>query len=236
MDDEPPPDWSEAGAQAQATEDQDGPASPRPAVARSAPAAQRPAGSSRQEPTGAAPGSARSGAGPAAGIASASGGRPEVSAAAPLAARLPALPPAPVAVPRTPLGDRWAGVVADMNAAGSISALVRELAMQAQLTAVTPLADGQGEVWQLAVEREPLRSPGLADKLLPALKAATGQALLRLEVQAGVALDSPARRDAEQVALRQAEAERLIHDDPLVQSVLAQFGTARIVAGSIKPL
>lgn len=144
--------------------------------------------------------------------------------------------PAPIEVPRTALGDRWAEVVAAMAGAGSITALARELAMQAELSAVDALADTAGELWRLTVERETLRSPGLADKLLVALKAATGRSDLRLEVVAGVALDSPARRDAEAAALRQAEAERLIHEDPLVQAVLAQFSTARIVPGSIKPV
>lgn len=153
--------------------------------------------------------------------------------AAPVAAATSA--PA-VAVARTALGDRWAELVAAMARAGSISALARELAMQAQLSAIEPLADGAGELWRLTVERETLRAPGLADKLLLALKAATGQADLRLDVVAGVAQDSPARRDVEQTALRQAEAERLIHEDPLVQAMLAQFSTARIVPGSIKPV
>jgi DNA polymerase-3 subunit gamma/tau len=50
-------------------------------------------------------------------------------------------PPAPVAVAAatwepTPLGDRWAEVVSQMNQAASISALVRELAMQAQCVAI----------------------------------------------------------------------------------------------------
>ena len=34
---------------------------------------------------------------------------------------------------------------------------------------------------------------------------------------------------------RQAEAEQIIHNDPLVQALMAQYKTARIVPGSIKP-
>jgi DNA polymerase III subunit gamma/tau len=34
---------------------------------------------------------------------------------------------------------------------------------------------------------------------------------------------------------RQREAEQIIQNDPLVQEMLAQFKTARIVPGSIKP-
>ena len=56
-----------------------------------------------------------------------------------------------------------------------------------------------------------------------------------LEVEAGSADDSPARRDAAERARRQAEAEQIIHDDPLVRALMAQYKTARIVPGSVKP-
>ena len=120
-----------------------------------------------------------------------------------------------------------------MNAANAISALVRELAMQAELIAANASEEG-GECWTLKVERETLRAPTLAEKLQAALLAQTG-ARIRLEVAAGVPTDSPARRDAEAAALRQREAETIIHNDPLVQAMLAQFSTARIVPGSIRP-
>jgi DNA polymerase-3 subunit gamma/tau len=55
-------------------------------------------------------------------------------------------------------------------------------------------------------------------------------------VQAGTAVDSPAERQAAERRRRQAEAERTIHDDPLVKALLAQYKTARIVPGSVKPL
>ena len=139
-------------------------------------------------------------------------------------------------VARTAMGDRWAAQVARLQADGLVQALVRELALQAELTAVDSLADAPGEVWRLTVEREPLRAQGLVDKLQAVMRQACGQPALRLEVAAGVAQDSPARREAEQIAQRQAEAERLIHEDPLVQAMLAQFSTARIVSGSIKPV
>ena len=35
--------------------------------------------------------------------------------------------------------------------------------------------------------------------------------------------------------LTQAEAERIIRDDPLVQTLLAQYRGARIVPGSVRP-
>lgn len=153
---------------------------------------------------------------------------PPAVAAAPLR---PALP----AVVRTPLGDRWAEAVAGMQANNSLVALVRELALQSELVAVNTAADGQGEHWQLRVEREPLRAPPLVEKLQKALQAWSGQAI-HLTTASGVAQDSPALREVERLARRQREAEEVIQSDPLVQSLLAQFSTARIVPGSIKPV
>jgi DNA polymerase-3 subunit gamma/tau len=132
----------------------------------------------------------------------------------------------------TALGERWAGLVRQMNDAGSISALARELAMQAQCMALdeqaTPIT------CTLRLERETLRAAAHCDKLQAALEALLGRTV-RLDVQPGVAEDSPARRDAAERARRQAQAEQIIHDDPLVQALMAQYKTARIVPGSIKP-
>jgi DNA polymerase-3 subunit gamma/tau len=47
--------------------------------------------------------------------------------------------------------------------------------------------------------------------------------------------DTPAKRIAAERQRRQQEAEKIIRNDPLVQEMLAQFKTARIVPGSIKP-
>ena len=145
-------------------------------------------------------------------------------------------PPAPVPaaaatwVP-TPLGDRWAEVVGQMNEAASISALVRELAMQAQCVAIDEKA--QPAVWRLRVERETLRTPAQRDKLQAALSELLKQPV-QLELEAGVASDTPAQRAGAERARRQNEAEQIIHNDPLVQALMQQFKTARIVPGSVK--
>jgi DNA polymerase-3 subunit gamma/tau len=132
----------------------------------------------------------------------------------------------------TALGARWAELVRAMAEAGSISAFARELAMQAQCVALdeqaTPIA------CSLRVERETLRAAAPVEKLQAALTVLLDRTV-RLDVQAGVADDSPARRDAAERARRQAQAEQIIHDDPLVQALMAQYKTARIVPGSIKP-
>ena len=130
------------------------------------------------------------------------------------------------------LGARWAELVRQMNDAGLISAFARELATQAQCTALDEAAPSL--VCQLRVERETLRAAAHCDKL----QAALGQVLqraVRLEVDLGAAEDSPSKRDAAQRAQRQVEAEQIIHDDPLVRALMAQYKTARIVPGSVKP-
>ncbi len=153
--------------------------------------------------------------------------RAAASATSPVPAPLPSLQ-------TTPLGDRWAALVRPMVAAGNLVAMVRELAWQAGLLAVTP-AEGGGQRWTLCAERESLRNPSLAAKLSAALADALGEAAL-VEVVPGVAQDSIARRDALARETAQREAEQLIHNDPEVRSLMAQFRTARIVPGSIKPL
>jgi DNA polymerase-3 subunit gamma/tau len=148
-------------------------------------------------------------------------------------------PPVPRAVvpPAAPFlpgafGDRWADTVKQLSEAGSIGALVRELAMQAECIAIDESVDPVR--WQLRVEREMLRAPANCDKLQAALAQAL-QRPVRLSVEAGTAHDSPARRDAIERAQRQAEAEATIQSDPLVRALLAQYEGARIVPGSIKP-
>ncbi len=150
-------------------------------------------------------------------------------------AREPAPPPmaaAPVSFTPTALGARWAELVQQLNDAGSVSAFARELALQAQCIAL----DEQAVPVQcrLRVEREALRASAPCEKLQAAL-AETLQRAVRLEVEAGPADDSPARREAAERARRQAQAEQIIHDDPLVQALMAQYETARIVPGSVKP-
>jgi DNA polymerase-3 subunit gamma/tau len=131
------------------------------------------------------------------------------------------------------LGERWSALVGALVAGGQLTALVRELAMQAGLRAIDEAASPPR--WQLVVERETLRTPVLRDKLQALLAAELG-APLQLELQGGVPADSPARREAAERQRRQAAAEAAIHGDPVVRELLAQFSTARIVPGSIKPV
>jgi DNA polymerase III subunit gamma/tau len=145
-----------------------------------------------------------------------------------------AVQPAPAASPLepTPLGERWVSLVAMLNQRQAISALARELAMQAQLL---EQRDGAEPLWRLRVERESLRAAPLVEKLRAALADALGIAPLQLEIVGGAVTDSPAKREAAERERAQREAEAVIHNDPLVKEMLAQFSSARIVPGSIKP-
>ena len=150
----------------------------------------------------------------------------EVSDASPAAGRNPAF------ASDGPLGDRWFAVVRQLVDAGAIGAMVRELAMQAQCVAIDE--QGSPTVWQLRVERDMLRAPAQVDKLQHAL-AVLLQVPVRIEVELGVADDSPARREQAERERAQHEAELLIENDPVVRSLLSEFKGARIVPGSIKP-
>jgi DNA polymerase-3 subunit gamma/tau len=143
----------------------------------------------------------------------------------------PSRPQAAAFVP-TPLGDRWAELVTRMVDAASIGALVRELAMQAQCLSLDEQA--QPAVCRLRVERETLRAVAQRDKLQAALSDLLKRPV-QLEIEPGVANDTPAQRAAAERARRQDEAEQIIHNDPLVQALMQQFKTARIVPGSVKP-
>jgi DNA polymerase-3 subunit gamma/tau len=134
----------------------------------------------------------------------------------------------PAELQRTPLGDRWEHQVRALIEQNGVTALARELALQAQCVAV------EGTQWTLRVERESLRAPAQCEKLQAALREALGEPVT-LRVELGAIDDTPARREAVDRAHRQRLAEKIIHDDPLVQALMKQYSTARIVPGSVKP-
>ena len=123
-------------------------------------------------------------------------------------------------------GDFWHPVVRRLIASEAITALVRELALQSQLVA------RDVDQWLLRVERESLNQSGSRERLQAALQAAGYSVTLAVEI--GRVTDSPARRNAAAAAERQLAAEKIIFDDPFVQSMMRDFG-AKIVPGSIKP-
>ncbi len=124
-------------------------------------------------------------------------------------------------------GGFWHLTVQQLVAAEAVTALVRELALQSQLVA------RDGEHWLLRVERESLNSPTSRERLQNALRAAGHAATLSVEI--GRVSDSPGKRNAAAAAEKQQAAEKLIYEDPFVQTMMRDFG-AKIVPGSIKPI
>jgi len=122
-------------------------------------------------------------------------------------------------------GDFWFETVTALVRAEAITALVRELALQAQLVA------RDTDQWLLRVERESLRQGNIADRLAAALQT-TGHAV-RLSVEIGPVEDSVAMRHTADASRRQREAEQIIRDDPFVQQMMRDFG-GKIVPGSLK--
>lgn len=137
--------------------------------------------------------------------------------------------PGAVGTPLVPTeeGTFWHLTVQQLVASEAVNALVRELALQSQLVG------RDGEHWLLRVERESLNSGTSRERLQAALQAAGHAVTLGVEI--GRVTDSPAKRNAAAAAERQLAAEKLIFEDPFVQSMMRDFG-AKIVPGSIKPL
>jgi DNA polymerase-3 subunit gamma/tau len=131
---------------------------------------------------------------------------------------------APVLIPGEE-GDFWHKIVSDMANRELITALVRELALQSQLIA------RDTDQWLLRIERESLNQTNARDRLTAALQASGFS--VRLAVEVGRVTDTPARRNAAATAERQLGAEKIIFDDPFVQTMMRDFG-AKIVPGSIK--
>lgn len=126
----------------------------------------------------------------------------------------------------TPEGEAWLGMVQALVEQDSITALVRELALQSQLVA------RDGLQWQLRVERETLNHPASRERLQAALMTA-GHGEVKLHIEIGTVTDSPAKRLAVQAAAKMQAAQELIQNDPLVQAMVRDFA-AKIVPGSIQ--
>ena len=127
--------------------------------------------------------------------------------------------------------ERWCTWIAALVQAQSVSALVRELGLQAQCVSI----DDAAQRLVLKVRSESLASEALAAKLAEALNRHTGQTWV-LQVSQGDVADSLALRETRRRDRRQAQAEAMIRQDPLVQDLLAQFPGAQLVPGSVRPV
>ena len=126
------------------------------------------------------------------------------------------------------LDDFWAALVSQLVAGEAVKSMSRELALQSQLVAI------RGEKWSLQVESPSLTSPANIDKLQMAIRTLqSGATAVELTVEVGPVTDTPSRRNQALAMQRQAQAEALIHNDPFVQDMIANWGGI-IVPGSIK--
>jgi DNA polymerase-3 subunit gamma/tau len=139
-------------------------------------------------------------------------------------------PSAPEGLLTTPEGDLWLTTVQRLLAEERVTALVRELALQAQLVAidesVTPAH------WLLRIERESLNQGATRERLATALNEA-GIAVT-LAVELGLVQDTPAKRIAFANEQKLADARAVMENDPFVQHMMRDFG-ATIVPGTLKP-
>ena len=139
-------------------------------------------------------------------------------------------PSAPEGLLTTPEGDVWLTTVQRLLAEERVTALVRELALQAQLVAidesVTPAH------WLLRIERESLNQGATRERLATALNEA-GIAVT-LAVELGLVQDTPAKRIAFANEQKLADARAVMENDPFVQHMMRDFG-ATIVPGTLKP-
>jgi len=123
-------------------------------------------------------------------------------------------------------GDFWHATVTHLVVAEVITAMARELALQSQLVA------RDVDQWLLRVERETLNQPASREKLQSALNT-LGHAV-RISIEIGGVVDSPARRNKQAAEARQRAAEEAIHADPEVQQMMREWD-AKIVPGTLRP-
>ena len=140
----------------------------------------------------------------------------------PRAAQAEAAPAAPAAE-----ADFWFQTVMALSESEAIIALVRELALQSELVARV------GDEWQLRSANASLLQSAARERLQAALVQAGYP--VRLRIERGETVDTPARRLAAAAAERQRQAEATMTQDPFVQAMQRDFG-GKIVPGSIKPI
>ena len=107
---------------------------------------------------------------------------------------------------------------------------LRQLAVNATLQSL----EGQKMTLALPASQFGLAVEPMTGQLQDKLGAALGHPVKLHFVRADGAVETPATRMLAAQAARQAEAERAIDEDPLVQSLVRDFG-ARVVPQSVKP-
>jgi DNA polymerase-3 subunit gamma/tau len=139
-------------------------------------------------------------------------------------------PSSPEGLLTTHEGDVWFATVQRLLAEERVTALVRELALQAQLVAIDESVAPAH--WLLRIERESLNQGATRERLETALNE-SGIAVM-LAVELGLVQDTPAKRLAFATEQKLADARAVMENDPFVQHMMRDFG-ATIVPGTLKP-
>jgi DNA polymerase-3 subunit gamma/tau len=135
-------------------------------------------------------------------------------------------PRAPVAVDANGLPD-WEDLIEKAGLRGP----VRALAVQATLRGM----DGATLTLALQPQYASLAVEPMTGQMQDQIAAALGRRVRLQFVSGESSADTPAARAEQARSAQQAEAERAIDDDPLVQTLKREFG-ARVVPQSVKPL
>jgi len=153
---------------------------------------------------------------------------PSQSRAGPASTSAPAPAPAAVALPAASLtAQQWPAVSRSL----AVSGLARQFVQQAKLVAFEDL--GRSVRLQFRVAIPALTESSAVSKAQEALAAHFGKPC-KIDVELGEAETlTAAAEDADAAAQAQARAEAQIHADPMVQSILNDFG-GKIVPGSIR--
>ena len=116
----------------------------------------------------------------------------------------------------------------------AVSGLAKQFVQQAQLVACEDA--GRTVNCRFRVTIPALTETAIIAKAQDALATYFGKPC-RIETEVGEAATmTAAAEDADAATKAQEEAERVIHSDPVVQSVLKEFSGATIVPGSIRPV
>ena len=150
-----------------------------------------------------------------------------VTVSAPTPKLAPAPAPAPDSAAASDGAQFWFECVQALSQSQQIQAMVRELALQSQLT------HRDANQWQLQVASQSLMTPSNIDRLQAALHQAGHQ--VQLSVALGPVIDTPAMRLARLQEAELAAIEQDILRDPMVQELVNQFD-AKIIPGSLKPI
>ena len=126
----------------------------------------------------------------------------------------------------------WDGNWPLLAASLQVRGVAQQLAQQSELLGCE--ASGGAVQLHLRVAMETLLSAGSVEKLVTALCEHFGQTV-RVTTEIGAVRNTANAQATAERALRQSEAEKTLHEDPFVQTLMREFG-ATIVPGSIRPI